>query len=108
METKDNIDMACEPAIRTYGMSANLRNSKILDEVQNLSREDRQCLIRYIYDADEGSLDKFEKLEDDQQPYTLEELNARIDEAEAEMDQGEGKTFDEMMDGFRKELLWLK
>lgn len=89
-------------------MSANLRNSKILDEVQNLSREDRQSLIRYLYDADEGSLGKFEKLEDDQQPYTLEELNARIDEAEAEMDQGEGKTFDEMMDGFRKELLWLK
>ena len=36
------------------------------------------------------------------------ELNARIDEAELEMDRGEGKTFSEMMNGFRKELLWLK
>ena len=45
---------------------------------------------------------------DGQPPYTVEELNARIDEAELEMDRGEGKTFSEMMNGFRKELLWLK
>ena len=35
-------------------------------------------------------------------------LNARIDEAEEEIERGEGKSFDEMMAGFRKELLWLK
>ena len=44
---------------------------------------------------------------DGQPPYTVEELNARIDEAELEMDRGEGKTFSEMMNGFRKELLWM-
>lgn len=37
-------------------------------------------------------------------PYTMEELNARIDEAEAEIERNEGKTFSEMMNGFRKEL----
>ena len=100
--------MACEPAARTYGMSTDLRNSRLLDEVRNLSREDRLCLIRYIYDADESGLDKFEELANDQQPYTMEELNARINEAEEEMEHGEGKTFEEMMNGFRKELLWLK
>ena len=41
-------------------------------------------------------------------PYTIEELNARIDEAEQEIDCGGGKSFDDMMAGFRKELLWLK
>ena len=42
------------------------------------------------------------------QPYSIEELNARIDESEAEIEQGEGKTFEEMMRDFKKELLWLK
>ena len=41
-------------------------------------------------------------------PYTMEELNAHIDEAEAEMEKGEGKSFEEMMTDFKKELLWLK
>ena len=50
----------------------------------------------------------FAELNDDQQPYTMDELNARIDEAEQEMDCGGGKSFDDMMAGFRKELLWLK
>ena len=48
------------------------------------------------------------KIKDDLQPYTMEELNARIDEAEAEIDKGEGKSFEEMMNGFKEELLWLK
>jgi len=52
-------------------------------------------------------LELFENFNDGQPPYTVEELNARIDEAELEMDRGEGKTFSEMMNGFRKELLWM-
>lgn len=32
----------------------------------------------------------------------------RIDEVEAEIERGEGKSFQEMMEGFKKELLWLK
>ena len=41
-------------------------------------------------------------------PYTMEELNARIDEAESEIERGEGKHFEDMMDGFKQELTWLK
>jgi hypothetical protein len=37
----------------------------------------------------------------------MEELNARIDEAEAEIERNEGKTFSGMMNGFKKELSWL-
>lgn len=101
-------DFVSEPAAATYGMSTGLRNSKLLNEVQQLSREDRHCLVRYIYDSENTGLDDFGEINDEQQPYTMEELNARIDEAEAEIDRGEGKSFDEMVAGFRKELLWLK
>ncbi len=106
----DNVhkDITGEPAAMTYGMSAELRNSSLLTEVQNLSREDKHCLVRYLYNTDEDGLNSFEELNDDQQPYTLEELNARIDEAEEEIERGGGKSFDEMMAGFKKELLWLK
>lgn len=47
-------------------------------------------------------------MDDPLPPYSMKELNARIDETEEEIDRGEGKTFDEMMDGFRQQLLWLK
>ena len=102
-------DIASEPAAAvTYGMSEELRNSDLLSLVRSLSSEDKTCLIRYIYSTDEPNADVFEALEDAQCPYTMEELNARIDEAEEEIDRGEGKSFEEMMAGFRKELLWLK
>ena len=107
MSNKTHKDMACEPAAMAYGMSADLRNSGLLDEIQNLSREDKHCLVRYLYDTDEIGVSNFEDLNDNQQPYTMEELNARIDEAEEEIERGEGKSFDEMMAGYRKELLWL-
>ena len=100
---------ANEPAAAlTYGMSDELRNSDLLHQVRNLSHEDKACLIRYIYSVDEPNAEVFEELEDDACPYTMEELNARIDEAEEEIDRGEGKTFEEMMAGFKEELLWLK
>lgn len=101
-------DMACEPAAMTYGMSADLRDSGLLSKVRSLNRSDKSCLIKYIYETEGMGLDVFEELSNDQQPYTMEELNARIDEAEAEIERGEGKSFEEMMDGFKKELLWLK
>lgn len=71
-------DIANEPAAAlTYGMSEELRNSELLTQVRNLSL------------------------------YTMEELTARIDEAEEEIDRGDGKSFEEMMAGFKKQLLWL-
>ena len=72
-------------AALTYGMSDELKNR-----------------------AEELNAMAFEELEDEQYPYTMEELNARIDEAEEEISRGEGKSFDEMMDGFKEKLLWLK
>ena len=58
-------------------------------------------LVRYIqmYEA----VGSWENLTDDTTPYTLEELNARIDEAEDEIERGEGKSFNEMMAGFKRE-----
>ena len=95
-------------AALTYGMSDELRNSDMLSRVQNLSHEDKACLIRYIYRTEEPDTTAYEGLEDNLSPYTIEELNARIDEAEKEMDRGEGKSFEEMMAGFKEKLLWLK
>ena len=109
MEDKLYNDTASEPsAALTYGMSDTLRDSGLLTSVRDLSREDKVCLIRYIYKTEDFDADAFDNLYDDQKPYTMEELNARIDEAEAEIDRGEGKTFDEMMSGFKEKLLWLK
>lgn len=54
------------------------------------------------------SAEFYNELAHGEQPYTMAELNARIDETEAEIDRGEGKSFEEMMNGFKKELLWLK
>jgi len=109
MENKDTQNTkAAEPALATYGMSAELRDSDLLTRICNLSNSDKKCLIRFIYQISEPDAELFDSLHDDQSPYTLEELNARIDEAEAEMDCGEGKSFVEMMNDFKKELLWLK
>ena len=72
------------------------------------NKKHKDILVRYLYDTDEIGVSNFEDLNDNQQPYTMEELNARIDEAEEEIERGEGKSFDEMMAGFKKELLWLK
>ena len=100
---------ANEPAAAlAYGMSEELRNSNLLSKIKNLSHEDKTCLIRYIYRTDEQDATSFEELEDSQCPYTMEELNARIDEVEEEIDRGEGKSFEEMMAGFKEKLLWLK
>ena len=97
-----------EPASLTYGMSAELRDSGLLNMINNLSSKDKTCLIRYIHGTEDAGQEPFEDISDDTQPYTLEELNARIDEAEVEIENGGGKSFEEMMDGFKRELLWLK
>lgn len=108
MNEKTMNDMASEPVAHTYGMSSALLESGLLGKVRGLSREDKSGLIRYMIDTADADIEDFQYLDDEQQPYTLEELNARIDEAEAEIDRGEGKSFDEMMNDLRKELLWLK
>lgn len=109
MEDNLTLDVAGEPAARlTYGMSSALRDSDLLSKVRSLSQEDKSCLIRYIRQIDGQELEAWEDMDDAASPYSMEELNARIDEAEEEMERGEGKSFEEMMNGFRHDLLWLK
>ena len=108
MDTRHR-DIVEEPASAlTYGMSSELRESGLLGMIRDLSHDDKACLIRYLHETEAPDIAAFEDLDDNQQPYTLEELNARIDEAEAEAERGGGKSFDEMMNGFREKLLWLK
>lgn len=42
------------------------------------------------------------------QPYTIEELDARINEAEAQFDRGEYKTHEQFMDELKEEFSWLR
>jgi hypothetical protein len=97
-----------EPAALTYGMSAELAESDLLLKIRDLSRDDKKCLIRYLHQIDDQVDEEMEFLDYNPEPYTIEELNARIDEAEVGIEKGEGKSFEEMMNGFRRELLWLK
>ena len=97
-----------EPAALTYGMSAELAESDLLLKIRDLSRDDKKCLIRYLHQIDDQVDKEMEFLDYNPEPYTIEELNARIDEAEEGIEKGEGKSFEEMMNGFRRELLWLK
>ena len=53
MSDNTHKDMASEPIAMTYGMSSSLRKSKLLNDVQKISREDKYCLVRYLYDTDE-------------------------------------------------------
>ncbi len=109
MTEQDLTTKASEPVSSlTYGMSEGLRNSGLLGLVSTLSQEDKTRLIRYIRQTENLGLEAWEEIDDPLPPYSMEELNARIDEAEEEIDRGEGKTFDEMMDGFKQQLLWLK
>ena len=109
MKNKDiQKTMAAESAFATYGMSTELRNSDILPRICNLSQSDKKSLIQFIYQTADPDAELFDSLHDERAPYSLDELNARVDEAEAEIGRGEGKSFVEMMKDFRKELLWLK
>ena len=58
--------------------------------------------------ANADALSRFDNLQDDETPYTMDELNARIDEAELEIERGEGKSFEEMMSVFKQQMTWLK
>ena len=63
--------------------------------------------VRYIRPTDDQGQNEWEDLGEDSSPYTMEELNARVDEAEEEIARGEGKSFEEMMGGFNQQLTWL-
>ena len=103
---------AAEPLAMTYGMSDELRNSDLLDRISNLSLSDKQCLIRYI--SEEVEVDQLEEDEWDRQdttglePYTLDELYARIQQSEEDIKNGDVYTEQEVRAELRKEFLWLQ
>ena len=114
MEYKDNYPgtKAAESFSMTYGMSDELRNSDLLTRISNLSVSDKQCLIRYI--SEEVEVDQLEEDEWDRQdttvlePYTLDELYARIQQSEEEIRLGKIKTEQEVREELRSEFLWLQ
>lgn len=101
---------ASEPTAMTYGMSDELRNSDLLDRINGLSIQDKQCLIRYI--SEEVEVEELEEDEWDRQdtsdlkPYTLDELYARLQESHEQYLQGEYYTEEEVRAELKKEFLW--
>lgn len=101
-----------EPVAMTYGMSDELRNSDLLTRISSLSLSDKQCLMRYI--SEEVEVEGLEEDEWDRQdttalePYTLDELYARIEESHAEYLRGEVLTAEEAREELKSEFLWLQ
>lgn len=109
---KNKGNKVSEPMAMTYGMSDELRNSDLLSRISDLSFNDKQCLIRYISEEVE-----VEGLEDDEwdsqdasdlEPYTLDELYARIEASEEDIRKGNVLTAQESRELLKKEFLWLQ
>jgi len=64
------------------------------------------ALIRMLPSYEEDL--KWSSQKEDLLPYSMEELNARIDEAEAQFQRGEYVTHEQMMDELKAEFSWLK
>ena len=96
---KEKKTYASEPVAMTYGMSDHLLNSGLLSQISELSTRDKQCLISYISEevaeeTDDDDVD-WDLIDKDLPPYTLDELYARIEESEAEIERGEYYTAEE-------------
>ena len=104
--------MVSEPMAMTYGMSDELRNSDLLRRISDLSLSDKQCLMRYI--SEEVEVEGMEEDEWDRQdisdvePYTMEELYARIEASHQQYLRGEYQTEEEVREELRKEFSWLQ
>jgi hypothetical protein len=111
-QKEEDNNKICEPMDMTYGMSEQLVNSGLLTQIHDLSTEDKQCLLRYI--SEEVELESLEEDEWDRQdtsnlePYTLEELYARIEESHQQYLRGEYVTEAEVREEMRKEFAWLQ
>ena len=111
-DTNNNRTMAAEPVAMTYGMSDELRNSDLIDRISRLSLSDKQCLVRYI--SEEVEVESLEEDEWDRQdtsglePYTLDELYARIEASEEDIRNGRVLTEEEVRKELKEEFLWLQ
>lgn len=114
MENQDNHPgtKAAESLAMTYGMSDELLKSDLLQRIDSLSTSDKRCIISYI--SEEVEIDSLEEDEWDHQdtselqPYTLDELYARIQESEEDIRNGNVFTVEESRKLPREELLWLQ
>lgn len=103
---------AAEAVPMTYGMSDELLQSDLLQRIDRLSTADKRCIISYI--SEEVEVDQMEEDEWDRQdtsdlePYTLDELYARIEESEEDIRNGRVLTAEEAREELRKEFLWLR
>ena len=81
--------------------------AKAYAKEQNLSIDKLLItLIRMLPQYEEDL--KWSYQEEALQPYTMDELNARIDEAEAQFDRGDCITHEQLMDSLKEEFAWLK
>jgi hypothetical protein len=109
---KESVDKVCDQIAMTSGMSDSLLNSGLLSQISGLSTQDKQCLIRYI--SEEVEVEQLEEDEWDLQdtsnlePYTLEELYARIDESHQQYLRGEYVTSEESDAMLKEEFPWLQ
>ena len=107
-----NANKAAEAMPMTYGMSEELRNGPLLQAISSLSTSDKRCLISYI--SEEVEVESLEEDEWDQEdtsdlePYTLDELYARIEASEEDIRNGRVMTEQEVREALRKEFLWLQ
>ena len=81
-------------------MKATVSMEGILGMLHTLSAADKRWLADRLYEDAEQ--------EEHLAPYTMEELNARIDEFEAELEAGEWLTSEEAGKQVREALPWLK
>ena len=81
-------------------MKATVSMDGILGMLHTLSAADKRWLADRLYEDAEQ--------EEHLAPYTMEELNARIDEFEAELEAGEWLTSEEADKQVREALPWLK
>ena len=104
---------AGDPMVMTYGMSDFLVNSGLLTQISNLSTRDKQCLMGYIAQevaddvSEEDGVD-LDLMDTGRSPYTLDELYARIEKSEEEIERGECFTETEAQEILKKEFLWLQ
>ena len=105
-------DRCAEPLPMTYGMSDELLQSDLLQRIDRLSTSDKRCIISYI--SEEVEIDSLEEDEwdrqetSDQEPYTLDELYARIEASEEDIRNGRVLTEKEVREALKKEFLWLQ
>lgn len=83
-------------------MKAVVSMEGILGMLHTLSAADKRWLADRLYE------DAEQEQEERLAPYTAEELNARIDEFEAELEAGEWLTLEEADKQVREALPWLK